>query len=171
MKCDKCGKREAIINIIKVSKEEEKSLWLCEECAKEMVGLSPSKEEVIDGKFQGLINGFIQALNTTKKSGELEKLKCDFCGYTYMNFKDSGEVGCENCYRAFNTQIRPIVKRIHGDLEHIGKIPKRTGKEIIISKNLKRLRYDLQKAIIDEEYEEAAIIRDKIKSIENNLGE
>ena len=54
-----------------------------------------------------------------------------------------------------------------------GKVPHNGGKELIEKRTLLKLKEDLQKAILEEEYEEAAVIRDKIKEIQerNREGE
>lgn len=172
MKCEKCNNREAIINIIKVSKGEKEAIWLCDYCAKELMQLPISKDEINDGYFQGVLNSFLQALNTSKNnSDKLDTLKCDGCGLTYKELKTTGRLGCEECFKAFEGQLRPIIKRIQGDLEHIGKIPKRAGRDILKNKTLKKLKDELQIAIIEEEYEKAAVLRDKIKAFEKGDGD
>ena len=171
MKCDKCRNKDAILNIIKISNGDEKTLWLCGDCAKELMQISAAKDDSDEGKVQSVLTGFLQALNTSKKISEIEKIVCENCGFTYKDFKNSGKLGCENCYEVFKTQIRPVIKRVHGDLEHIGKIPKKSGAEVLKNKTVKKLKIDLQKAIIEEEYEKAAIIRDEIKAVEKSGGE
>lgn len=167
MKCEKCNSKDAVINIIKVTKGEKEAVWLCEQCAKDLIQLSPSKEEVGEGYFEGVLNSFLQALNSSKtNSDKLDSLKCNGCGLKYNELKTTGKLGCEECLKTFEGQLRPIIKRIQGDLEHIGRIPKRSGIEIVKNKTIKKLKDELQIAIIEEKYEEAAILRDKIKAFE-----
>lgn len=90
---------------------------------------------------------------------------------TYSQFKASGQLGCAECYQSFSSYLRPMFKRIQGDLEHIGKVPKRSGIKLVEKKKYVNLKKELQKAILEEEYERAAVLRDKIKDIENSRTE
>ena len=49
---------------------------------------------------------------------------------------------------------------------HTGKIPRRAGGELEIRQRLKKLRHDLERHIEQEEYEQAAHVRDQIRTIE-----
>jgi len=62
----------------------------------------------------------------------------------------------------------PMLRRIHGKTFHVGKVPKRTGGQLRIRQEINRLKRELQEAINAEEYERAAVIRDKIKELEQN---
>nr|WP_243240466.1 UvrB/UvrC motif-containing protein [Clostridium cibarium] len=113
--------------------------------------------------FQNILSGFFETLDKTKKI----EIVCKNCGLTYSQFKKSGQLGCSKCYESFNDLLSPRIKRIQGDLEHVGKIPVREGNEVIQRKRIKKLKEDLQKAVIKEEYERAAVLRDEIKLLES----
>jgi protein arginine kinase activator len=98
------------------------------------------------------------------------ELTCKNCGATYSEFKKYGLLGCSECYESFSPTINPVIKRVQGNVEHTGKIPKKMGKEIMEKRRLSKLKEDLQKAIANEEYEKAAEIRDAIKSLQNEEG-
>jgi protein arginine kinase activator len=61
-----------------------------------------------------------------------------------------------------------MLRRIHGKTFHVGKVPKRSGGQIRIKQEIDRLKRELQEAVNAEEYERAAVIRDKIKELEQN---
>ena len=90
---------------------------------------------------------------------------------TYDDFKNTGLLGCSECYKYFNLVITPVIKRVQGNLENIGKVPKREGKGLIEKKELQHLKEELQRAIEVEEYERAAEIRDNIREIQKGDGE
>ncbi|MDP6685326.1 MAG: UvrB/UvrC motif-containing protein, partial [Candidatus Omnitrophota bacterium] len=101
------------------------------------------------------------------------KLKCPRCGLTYEDFKKVGRLGCGECYTAFKEVLLPLLKRIHGSTQHYGKAPQNFQKPKPSipapskSKNgLQELKDKLQKAIQNEEFEEAAKLRDKIRDVE-----
>ena len=97
-----------------------------------------------------------------------------------MDFKKTGRLGCANCYSAFEENLMPLIKRIHGAIKHCGKeIPSR-GRAVkavttSVSKakkegGLEELKVRLHRAIKFEEFEEAAILRDKIRRLEKGKG-
>jgi hypothetical protein len=74
--------------------------------------------------------------------------------------------GCAECYHAFQFQLRPLLRRIHGDTRHRGKVPARDGEGAVRSRQIQRLHDELQRAVEREEFEHAAAIRDEIKRLE-----
>jgi protein arginine kinase activator len=68
--------------------------------------------------------------------------------------------------------MQPILKRLHsGNTVHAGKIPKRIGGSMHVRKEIDSLKEELQALILQEEFESAANIRDKIRGLEKKLGE
>jgi protein arginine kinase activator len=88
---------------------------------------------------------------------------------TFEEFQRSGKVGCNNCYDVLEDNLNPLIRRLQGSIEHNGKVPARLSKSISISREISRLKELLLKAVEKEEYEKAAEIRDKIKSLEVGL--
>ena len=95
---------------------------------------------------------------------------CKKCGTTYSQFKKTGKLGCGECYDSFKEELASKVQEIQGHTEHIGKIPVREEKKVISNKKVNELKKALQEAIIEEEYEKAAVIRDEIKFYESMKG-
>ncbi|MDF1809095.1 MAG: hypothetical protein P1U42_05310 [Phycisphaerales bacterium] len=105
---------------------------------------------------------------------------CVGCGQTFGGFKKSGLLGCPACYQIFEDRIGPMIERAHeGGCNHVGKVPKRALCESQLNKddnridallgNIKQreerldtLRIRLAKSIHDEEYEQAAMLRDEL---------
>lgn len=174
MLCEKCKKNEAKINLVKMVNGEKYEIWLCENCARDISDIpflnSIGKET--DIPFQGILTGLISNIGKV----QTKEIVCNSCGLTYEEFKKNGKLGCADCYRAFSKVLEPIIKNAQIGTKHIGKIPKINGKELVQRRTLKELKEQLQKLIVSEEYERAAIVRDKIKSLElsimdNNLVE
>jgi len=93
-------------------------------------------------------------------------LKCPNCKMTYADFKKIGRLGCGECYVTFKKYLGPLLKRIHGSSQHIGKSPSKVTRVLKEKIDLQELRLKLQKAIENEAFEEAARIRDQIKDFE-----
>ena len=95
---------------------------------------------------------------------------------TYEDFKKIGRLGCSDCYTTFKASLQPLLKRIHGSYQHLGKSPdplhlKEQKFSSKLHAELDGLKQDLVKAIKNEEFEEAATFRDKIKFLEKKIME
>ncbi|MEG1003810.1 excinuclease [Clostridium sp.] len=166
MLCERCNNNKASIHLIKVIKGEKTGMWLCEDCAKEF-GESQLTELLGKEKFslsEMLNNIFDMTTNELMKDNI-----CKACGTTYTEFKEKGLLGCSKCYKYFTADLNSKIKEFQGEYKHKGKIPKRAGELISKNKNLQKLKEDLRKAIVIENYEEAAVIRDEIKILEEDL--
>jgi protein arginine kinase activator len=60
----------------------------------------------------------------------------------------------------------PLLENIHGDLKHCGKTPRRYPQTKKAEAELVQLRTRLKRAVDREDYEEAAKLRDQIKTLE-----
>jgi protein arginine kinase activator len=94
-------------------------------------------------------------------------LRCDQCGLTYGQFSKLGRFGCSSCYKHFTDKLDPLLKRVHGNVVHVGKIPKRSGGLIQQKREIEELKHELQARIQSQEFEYAATLRDKIRELEN----
>lgn len=165
MLCQVCNKKEATIHYTKIINGEIQELHLCDECT---IG---NNEFEFDStfSFHKLLTGLIDSIQEEPTKHEKEDLTCSFCGLNYSRFKGTGKFGCGNCYETFEKKLDPLLKGIHGHNEHTGKVPSRANKSIIKRKKIMELRNQLEKLIIEEAFEEAAVLRDKINELENQL--
>jgi protein arginine kinase activator len=140
---------------------------LCLECA-ESKGIEVHKQ----GSYGlgDLVAGLIDTAAQTQ-SEKMGKVKCPACGFEYSEFKKIGRFGCAECYRAFEAQLIPLLRQLHGSTQHQGKSPKQLGPKAIIRRELIDLKEELSRAIGDERYEDAAQIRDRIKKLEDKVEE
>ena len=160
MKCENCGVNTATTHIKKVINGVVTEQHLCQVCAAQK-GLSSfgnnSLASMLASVFGDASGGFLP--QSTKK--------CDACGCTFSDIVNSGLVGCPNCYTAFYDELLPYLKRIHGSVTHVGKIPNRAPLSIMNKKTeIEILRAQLNDLIIKEEFEKAAEIRDRIRELE-----
>lgn len=170
MLCDLCEKNEATVHITKILNGNKKELNLCEKCAKEKGELTFYSPIDISSSFsfQNILSGIMDHMSNVGQNQKNSYIYCKNCGTTYSEFKQRGLAGCSECYKNFSETIKPIIKRVQGNIEHTGKIPNKLGKHIIQKKKLLKLKEDLQKAISAEEYEKAAEIRDMIRKIQDD---
>lgn len=166
MVCNICAKNQATVHLTEIVNDNMTELHLCEECAQKKSNQMESHFGLAD-----LLAGLADLGGHVTKAQKETKTKCPRCGLTYDDFKRVGRLGCGECYSAFKDSLLPLLKRIHGSTQHYGKTPKKLKKMVkttVIKGNneLEELRDKLQKAIKMEEFEEAALLRDKIRDVE-----
>lgn len=164
MICEQCGKRPASFHITKIENGKKTDLHLCEQCAMQNNMINLSTPFSIPDLLSALLKNNVQP----KKVEIVKEQKCNVCGMTFNRFKESGKFGCSNCYRVFGEKLDPVFKRLHGNTAHTGKIPKRSGNIIKNKREVDNLKRQLQTAIINEEYEQAAKLRDMIRELTQN---
>ena len=160
MLCDICGKNPATVHLTEIVDDQMTELHLCEECARQK-SIQMEQQFGLSDLLAGLAEFEKPALQK-----EAVLLKCSNCDLTYTDFKKIGRLGCSECYSTFKKYLGPLLKRIHGSSLHLGKSPSKVTKALKKKIDLSSLRYELQKAIEREAFEEAAKIRDQIKELE-----
>jgi len=167
MLCDICGKNPATVHLTEIIDDQMNELHLCEECARQ-------KSAQMEQQFglSDLLAGMAEfGKPDTKETETLTTVKCANCGLTFADFKKIGRLGCGECYNSFRRYLGPLLKRIHGSGQHLGKSPLKVTKVLKKRTDLQELRAKLQRTIETEAFEEAAKIRDQIKELERKQNE
>jgi len=165
MLCDICSKNQATVHLTEIIDEQMNELHLCEECARHKSAQMEQQFGLSD-LLAGLADFEKPSKDTTAES---IAVKCSNCGLTYADFKKIGRLGCGECYVAFKKYLGPLLKKIHGSNQHVGKAPVRLAKaqkKKPDKLDLEELRKNLTMAIQMEAFEEAARIRDQIRETE-----
>lgn len=163
MKCDNCGSDDAVVHLTQIVNNEMSTFHLCERCAAEK-GLEATPEPLT---FP--LTDFLAQMGETPGSSPepVQGQQCSFCGLTFGDFRETGRLGCPQCYTSFESHIRGLLRRIHGGTQHMGKVylpPDPTATEM--GKRLEVLRRKLQRAVEAEDFERAARLRDEIRTLE-----
>lgn len=95
--------------------------------------------------------------------------KCPKCNTTLEDYKKTGLLGCSYCYTYFEDYLAQSIRRVQGGMKHVGKIPKSAKVEILNKRKIDDLKIKLKELIEKEKFEEAAKVRDKIKSVKNTI--
>lgn len=157
--CQQCKKQAATVHVTEIEQGEKRERHLCQSCAEEK---GYTAEKVVP--FGKTLAGFI-VQNVGAK--ELAQLTCPHCELTFVEFRNSGLLGCPGDYDAFERALVPLIERAHeGTSHHVGKIPRRLGTPRPLENDLVRLRGELNKAVNEEQYEKAASLRDQIRTLE-----
>lgn len=181
MLCQNCGKNEVNFQYTQIINGVKKEWKLCDKCARELgfEGIDFSMPINFSSFLGDFLNDYAE--NSLLPSfTKTQILKCNKCGTTFDEFASTGELGCGHCYETFADRISPVLRNLQGSNHHIGRTYKEwidsDGKERKKEKEIKpvkeeseieKLQKKLQKVIKEENYEEAAKIRDKIKELEN----
>ncbi|NMB34331.1 MAG: hypothetical protein GX992_08955 [Clostridium sp.] len=164
MLCQKCQKREAKIQITQIVNSNKSVVYLCECCARGEEKYNIGSPLSINDFFSG-----IMGIPYMAKQQQTHEPVCDKCGMTYSEFNKVGKVGCSNCYRVYGDRLMPLLKKLHGNMQYNGKIPKRIFSSVKASSEISKLKKQLNDAVKSEEYERAAVLRDQIRELESGL--
>lgn len=185
MKCDHC-QNEATVQetIIQGGKVVQRNL--CETCAK----AAGVKIQTPASLPQAIANA-VKAHALADPAAQ-ERLRaaaaaaiCPSCALTYASFRQTGMLGCPECYKAFDQQLWPLLERAHeGGTHHVGKIPRRASsaaasgeqpgpsRAVALFGSAKEraqriviLRQQLAEAVAAEQYERAAQLRDELRKL------
>ena len=166
MKCDICGKREAMVFIQQIMGGDKVEVHLCEVCAGER-GISSEGE-----KFELSLSDLLSDLvNVKDAKGRPEPQVCSNCGRSAEEITKTGVIGCAECYAVFAEQIRGVLDESGVPTRHLGKFPRRLRAFKTYLVDVARLKKGLREAVHREDYEKAAAIRDRIRELESLAGD
>ena len=161
MLCSICKEKAATVHLTQIVGDKMQKLDLCEDCAKAKGINDPTSFGLAD---LDLMLGLGASQEIEQAAGGVE-LKCPRCGFTQADFKKSGRLGCPECYRTFAEGLGALLKTMHKGTRHTGKAPEALRQSRDLSDRLKALQNKLAKAIKDEDFEQAAILRDEIRRV------
>ena len=170
MLCEKCNKNIANVYLKNNINGNITESHLCSSCAGELYGQNYKSLFNLNSDFESdilsLFNFNKATLPSTSASDLITKNnKCPMCGLTFSDIIQSGKAGCGKCYEMFKNEFEPNVIRIHGTARHTGKIPKSMSNQITARRKIEELNIKLKKMVAEQNFEEAAVIRDEINKI------
>lgn len=183
MLCERCKIREANIQYTEVVNGVKKEHHFCAQCAKEMdFGVYAA---IFDGEFPlgKLLSGLLGIEETDEGPDKLHQIACPTCGTSYDAFVRDSRFGCADCYSVFGPLMEDSLKQLQGNLIHTGKTPVYQNSEdpasargqkkektvtdeaTVQEKELYELDSKLKEALRFEDYETAAVCRDRIREL------
>ncbi len=168
MLCQNCGKAQATTHIKRVVNGDTTEHHLCSQCAGELgytdmfSGFAPLSLSDFFGDFLGDFN---------KKAIGAKVQRCPRCGNSFNDIVRESQLGCAECYRTFFEKLQPSLERIHGRALHNGKkitVEQTESKEPSKEEQLEQLKARLSQAIQEQEFEQAAKLRDEIRELEGS---
>lgn len=195
MLCERCGIREANIQYTEVINGVKTDHHFCSQCAREM-DFGPYSA-LFEGEFPfaQILSALLGGETPAEKVDKYQQIVCPTCGMTYQEFVDHGTFGCADCYHVFDVLIHDHIKQIQGSDCHRGKRPvyqqsagtgraEDGGKEqpsaadapgagdgpgVPAEEKIRELERELKDALRMEEYETAALCRDRIRALRKGM--
>jgi len=171
MLCERCHQEPATVFLNKTIDGKKKEIHLCSKCAMDVKDIYQEKDISIESFLSSLLEmNHKKATPNVDQQKKSHVLQCKRCGMTYNEFRKKGKFGCSACYLTFGNLLSPVIKRVHGSNVHTGKIPNRTGEQLLTKKQIRELESKLKQAVTKEEYEDAAKYRDAIRALKKEGG-
>lgn len=158
MFCDVCQTKEATVFLTQIIEGKMQKVNLCEGCSKEKGVNDPTGFALAD-----LLLGLGAAQEIEKNPAGI---RCPVCGFSQADFKKTGRLGCSACYDTFAEGLSGMLKNMHRGSIHTGKVPAKLAVARRRAQELAGLQAELEKAVHEELFEEAATLRDKIRHLE-----
>jgi protein arginine kinase activator len=167
MLCETCQQNAASVHITQLTAPPATSpdgngqyaqKHVCEACAQKMSLLHVPIVKKIQLDIWKLVE-------SARQSREQGGLACPSCGMTLAEFRSKGRLGCPKDYEVFREHLDPLLMRMHNALEHAGRLPGIEEEELKRQQRIHELRGRLDNAIREEDYEDAARIRDELKTL------
>ena len=163
MKCERCGDREAVVEVKHVEEGKTRQVQLCEACAVDQgitpIGVGP------DTPLGGFLASMWQGADL-EEADLAPRGACPGCGGTYADFRQGGRFGCAECWRLFEPAIRVLLRRYHGSTRHLGRAPVPRADGVVRAERAEAVRERLRVAVEAEDFELAARLRDQLGGLE-----
>ena len=165
MLCDICKQNVATVHLTQMIEGKTKKVDLCEACSKTKGVDDPTGFSIAD-----LLLGLGAAQDMEQATAGVE-LKCPHCGFTQADFKKAGRLGCAECYTTFAEGLEGLLKTMHKGTKHVGKRPQALQQNQDYSEKIQALQKNLDKAVGEENFEQAARLRDEIKQTKEKFSD
>ena len=167
MQCQRCKDQTATIHLTEINDGQRQETHLCEECA---------EHEGLAIKSQIPLNELLSTLLASQSSPKAEPVaevaaedekSCSSCGMTMKEFNNGRLLGCANDYEELGESLEPIIEKNQGgNTTHKGKVPANAPEDSKKQIEILNLRRQLEDAVENEDYENAAQIRDRIEHLQ-----
>lgn len=176
MECTFCPGNQATCHLTKVVNGKSVEVHVCEKCIPEIkssdlidfdIWKAVAKLAAAKGKGDPTkaieVQPPISAKSLLMPSHSVRGSTCPTCGFTSEDLKKTGRLGCPDCYETFAEILADVLRDCQKGTEHHGKVPRSFN-----SLHRQHLEESLRRAIESERFEEAAILRDQLRSLDHN---
>jgi protein arginine kinase activator len=161
-RCESCGAQPAPVRYTEIDAGRVTKRTLCRACAQQRGLLDAGTKPVV--VLQQMLSESAPAKSASAPAGR--EAACPGCGMTLAAFRQHGRLGCGRCYSAFQPTLLPLLRKLHGAVRHVGKVPRSDPRAEELRRKVETLRAELERAVRGEDYERAARLRDEIRGVE-----
>ena len=153
LKCSLCGE-PATVHLSQVVQGKVTKVHLCEACAQKGGATDPAVFQLADALAAG---------------APAPQVVCPQCGYTDVDFRRRGRLGCPSCWQVFGPALAKLLSKVQPELSHVGRAPAGAAGADHLRHRLEAARQEMSAAVGSEDYEAAARLRDEIDRLESRL--
>nr|WP_106781884.1 UvrB/UvrC motif-containing protein [Lysinibacillus timonensis] len=176
MICEHCKDRQATVTVTQFINGQKSERHYCEVCAEQFHPFNVDFHKDEQFPLAQLVSNWF-GLNVWKNDNQEKQQQttqqttsCPSCGFTFRQFLNQGKLGCPQCYETFSNKLPQVLTKIQAGTKHSGKTPGSSkNRQLQLKKQIETTREQLQLAIVEERFEDAAKLRDEIKDMERKL--
>ncbi len=162
MLCDLCKSRDAVIFLEQRSNNSVRKISLCAECA---AARGISAPQVSSGQ-KNVAAVFQEVHEMNERSAPEFSRLCPACGKSLGDIKKSGTAGCPECYSVFTEELKEAFEKHGMKVSYTGSLPRRVRDFRNSLTDRADLQAKLEQAVLEENYEKAAVYRDFLRALE-----
>ncbi len=166
MLCENCKKENATFHYRHSENGNVTEAHLCGKCAAEL-GYLKGQGKLDYGDTGNLFSSPLSFFFAGKP--QISKTRvCHSCGLSEYELRKNGLIGCSECYNTFSDIIGGMLEKYQLSTKYKGKIPGGMSERTSLERQIEKLETEMRKAVENQEYEEAARLRDAIKGLKNS---
>lgn len=173
MHCDHCEKPAVVHEVLVTKDGATVEVHLCEEHATARGYPTPAVPLGAGGHppLQQMLTSVVLGAAGPRPAAKVAVKSCPSCGRTIAQIRDTGLLGCSDCYAAFEGSLEALIERAQaGSNFHVGRAPRGALDASARQALRSRLVRELDEAVLAEQYERAARLRDRIRHLHDELG-
>lgn len=180
--CEDCGQSEAVCTVAVMMGEHVTHRRLCQACmAKATMSIAAGNLGKVLGAIMAAAHNAAQERSQAPQEAEpslsgsedadvpqetpADALSCPGCGMTEMQYRKGGRLGCAQCCDTFRRQLEEMLHRTSPQVCHTGRRPLDSEAAVRSRARQEEMQRRLDEAIVREEYEKAAELRDALRSM------
>lgn len=174
MQCERCNKKKVTVIYRENINGKARAFRLCGDCATAMQ--QTGELEDLSSALARLSSDWLLRDEDIPWRSACSSLpahlsvsapeRCCLCGTEREEVWRTGRVGCTECYRTFESILTARVSHSLPVEGYRGRLPLRVRREMEYRQKLSEWKAQLELAVADQRYEEAATLRDRIREAE-----
>ncbi|MBP5509689.1 MAG: UvrB/UvrC motif-containing protein [Kiritimatiellae bacterium] len=178
MKCEICHTADAETVFIREESGKQRELYVCRKCAAHAQASTSSRRprsgngakdaenavSALRPVLDELFGAAFEILDYAVKDRHRPSVdpSCPACGLTRNEWRKNTTLGCPACYKAFASELLPLIRDEQNADRHVGKVPPKY-RETAKRDELQRA---LRAAVDAQDYERAALLREELEKLE-----